>query len=360
MNYSKSKELIKNQILETKGIAILFMLLLHLFCTKNYAGLFEPLIFIGKYPLIYYLALFGDCCVAIYCFCSGYGLMYNYTRDRESFNKRNRKRILNLYIKYWIIFLIFVILIGTFILKKPGYPGSCKNIFLTLTGILPGYNGAWWFFTTYILLIITSKTINEIILRKNNILILICSLIFYFVAYIQRIKVPIILDSELGNYILRQLSLYGTSQLPFIVGAIFQKNRIYSYLSYRMERYKYKNTILYLIILAMIIFHGFIETLFIAVFTGIIFICCFNLIDKKEGISKFFQYMGRHSTNLWLIHMFIYMTFFEKYIYALKYPVLIYLWLVLICLIISCMINKIEKYIIGEKNVKIINNNTSL
>ena len=254
--------------------------------------------------------------------------MYNYTRDRESFNKRNRKRILNLYIKYWIIFLIFVILIGTFILKKPGY------------------NGAWWFFTTYILLIITSKAINEIILRRNNILILICSLIFYFVAYIQRIKVPIILDSELGNYILRQLSLYGTSQLPFIVGAIFQKNRIYSYLSYRMERYKYKNTILYLIILVMIIFHGFIETLFIAVFTGIIFICCFNLIDKKEDISKFFQYMGKHSTNLWLIHMFIYMTFFKKYIYALKYPVLIYLWLVLICLIISCMINKIEKYII--------------
>lgn len=342
MNYSKSKELTKNQILEIKGIAILFMLLLHLFCTKNYVGLFEPLIFIGKYPLIYYLAFFGDCCVAIYCFCSGYGLMYNYTRDRESFNKRNTKRILNLYIKYWIIFLIFVILIGTFILKKPGY------------------NGAWWFFTTYILLIITSKAINEIILRRNNILILICSLIFYFVAYIQRIKVPIILDSELANYILRQISLYGTSQLPFIVGAIFQKNRIYSYLSYRMGRYRYKNTILYLTVLGMIIFHGFIETLFIAVFTGIIFICCFNLIDKKEDISKFFQYMGKHSTNLWLIHMFIYMTFFKKYIYALKYPVLIYLWLVLICLIISCMINKIEKYIIGEKNVKIINNNTSL
>ena len=342
MNYFKNIELTNNQILETKGIAILFMLLLHLFCNKNYIGLFQPLIYVGKYPLIYYLALFGDCCVAIYCFCSGYGLMYNYIRDRESFNKRNTKRILNLYIKYWIIFLIFVILIGTFILKKPGY------------------NGAWWFFTTYILLIITSKAINEIILRRNNILILICSLIFYFVAYIQRIKVPIILDSELANYILRQISLYGTSQLPFIVGAIFQKNRIYSYLSYRMGRYRYKNTILYLTVLGMIIFHGFVETLFIAVFTGIIFICCFNLIDKKEDISKFFQYMGKHSTNLWLIHMFIYMTFFEKYIYALKYPVLIYLWLVLICLIISCMINKIEKYIIGEKNVKIINNNTSL
>lgn len=31
MVYSRNKELTKNQILETKGIAILFMLLLHLF-----------------------------------------------------------------------------------------------------------------------------------------------------------------------------------------------------------------------------------------------------------------------------------------------------------------------------------------
>ena len=68
-------DLTKNQIKMTKGVAILFMLLLHLFCTKTYEGLYIPLIFIGDTPLIYYLALFGDCCVAIYCFCSGYGLL---------------------------------------------------------------------------------------------------------------------------------------------------------------------------------------------------------------------------------------------------------------------------------------------
>lgn len=56
------------------------------------------MIFVRKYPLIYNLALFGDCCVAIYCFCSGYGLMYNYTRDRESFNiKKYKKNFESLY-----------------------------------------------------------------------------------------------------------------------------------------------------------------------------------------------------------------------------------------------------------------------
>ena len=47
-------ELTKNQIKMTKGIAILFMLLLHLFCTKTYEGLYTPLIFIGDIPLVYY------------------------------------------------------------------------------------------------------------------------------------------------------------------------------------------------------------------------------------------------------------------------------------------------------------------
>lgn len=146
MSYSRNKELTKNQILEIKGMAILFMLLLHLFCTKNYFGLFQPLIYVGKYPLIYYLALFGDCCVAIYCFCSGYGLMYNYINNYENYNISNKKRVFNLYLKYWIIFTLFVIIIGNFILNKEGYPGSLKNIILTLTGISPGYNGTWWFF----------------------------------------------------------------------------------------------------------------------------------------------------------------------------------------------------------------------
>ena len=56
----------------TKGIAILFMLLLHLFCTKTYKGLYTLILFIEDIRLVYYLALFGDCCVAICCFCRGY------------------------------------------------------------------------------------------------------------------------------------------------------------------------------------------------------------------------------------------------------------------------------------------------
>ena len=97
-------EFTKKQIRITKGVAILFMLLLHLFCTRQYAGLFEPIIYIGNVPLIYYLALFGDCCVAIFCFCSGYGLMINYQKNSLEYITQNKKRLFNLYFNYWVVY----------------------------------------------------------------------------------------------------------------------------------------------------------------------------------------------------------------------------------------------------------------
>ena len=98
-------ELSKKQIERTKGVAILFMLLLHLFCTKEYTELFKPLIMIGNTPLVYYLALFGDMCVAIYCFCSGYGLMIGYKNNKENYFKKNLIRIIKLYITLPVVFL---------------------------------------------------------------------------------------------------------------------------------------------------------------------------------------------------------------------------------------------------------------
>lgn len=54
----------------------------------------------------------------------------------------------------------------------------------------------------------------------------------------------------------------------------------------------------------MIIAHGFVYTLFVDVFTGIIFIVVFNLIDKPLWLDNLLSYLSKHSTNMWLVHMF--------------------------------------------------------
>lgn len=346
-------ELTKSQIKTTKGIAILFMLLLHLFCTKSYEGLYTPLIFIGSTPLVYYLALFGDCCVAIYCFCSGYGLFISYKNNNDNYFKNNLIRILKLYINYWIVLFIFVVILGPIFEQANKYPGDLKTFMLTLTTISPAYNGAWWFVTTYIILVLVSPMINKIVVKNNSYLIIIRSFLFYIVAYVQRIKGVIVFDNIFFNWIIRQLALFGTSQFPFIVGAIFANKKIYSKLYNLADKIRLKNLLGLMLIILMIVAHGVVQTLFVAVFTGVAFICIFNLIDKPRWVSKLLDYLSNHSTNMWLTHMFFYMIYFKEVVFASKYSFLIFPWLVIMCLISSYLINLIYKPIIALLNSKI-------
>lgn len=339
-------ELTKKQVKMTKGIAILFMLLLHLFCTKSYGGLYTPLILIEDVPLVYYLALFGDCCVAIYCFCSGYGLSISYKNNKENYIKNNLMRVFKLYINYWIILLLFVVIMGPIMGKGEMYPGNLKRFILTFTGIAPAYNGAWWFFTTYIILVLISPIINNFVVKNNNVLLVGISFIFYGIAYIQRIKGVLIFDKEVLNWIIRQVALFGTSQFPFIVGAVFSHKKIYSKLYNITNKMKYKNLLGILVIVLMVVAHGFVETLFVAVFTGIVFICIFNLIDKPKWVDKLFDFLGNHSTNMWLIHMFFYSIYFKGLVFGVKYSFLIFPWLIILCIVSSYIVNFIYGYII--------------
>lgn len=344
-------ELTKNQIKMTKGIAILFMLLLHLFCTKTYEGLYTPLIFIGDIPLVYYLVLFGDCCVAIYCFCSGYGLLISYKNNKEGYIKNNLIRVFKLYINFWIILFIFVVILGPIMGQGESYPGDFIKFILTFTALDPAYNGAWWFFTTYIILVLLSPIINNIVVKYNTILVISISFIFYAIAYVQRIKGVIVLDNDILNWFIRQIALFGTSQLPFIIGSVFANKKVYSKLYNIYNKVRYKNILGILIIMLMIVAHGIVQTLFIAVFTGIVFICIFNLMNKPKWINRLFNYLGDHSTNIWLIHMFFYMIYFKDLIYGAKYSFLIFPWLVILCLASSYIVNLIYKPI-AKKLIK--------
>ena len=96
----------------------------------------------------------------------------------------------------------------------------------------------------------------------------------------------------------------------------------------------------------MIVCHGFVQTLFVAVFTGIAFIVLFNLIDKPDCIDRLLYYLSGHSTNMWLTHMFFYMVYFKSLVFMLKYTIFIFIWLVILCLISSYLINKIYYFVL--------------
>src|SRR5690606_7634460 len=151
---------------QLKGIAILMMLVLHLFNTLEYKGLFTPLVFIGDKPLIYYISLFCDACVPIFAFVSGYGLFFKYRQNPSAYGRLNLGRIKKVYINLAIVILFFPVILGA-IFGDPKYPGSLLKLMLNLTAIDVSYNGAWWFFTIYILFILTSKFWFRLIDKLN-------------------------------------------------------------------------------------------------------------------------------------------------------------------------------------------------
>ena len=56
---------------------------------------------------------------------------------------------------------------------------------------------------------------------------------------------------------------------------------------------------------------------------------------------------------MWLIHMFLYSIYFKKLVFLPKYPIVIYIWLIILSLLCSYMVKLIYNPIIKLLDMKI-------
>lgn len=315
------------------------MLLLHLFCRKaNFP--YDVNWYIKDTPVIYYIGLWGDQCVALYCFCAGYASYLQQERlieKRNEYIKNTSVRIKKLLINYWIIVILFS-LTGILIGKAHVIPGSIIEFIGNISLLKLSYNGAWWFMFIYMLLAILSPWLYQIVKGCKNFVIPIIFGGIYFVAYLVRFEMIVVPDSgTLVNWIISQGALLGTSMFPYVLGMIFYKLKIITKIRNKVNISGRKLYCCTLIIFSMcIILHGIEESLIIAPFFALITICTLSLWDIKD--LKFLRYMGEHSTNIWLVHMFFYLTLFEDFIFVFKHPITIYVVMVLLCLATSYVV----------------------
>ena len=333
ISLQKSKQL--------QAIAILMMLCLHLF-NRDYHGLFRPLIFIGKQPLSYYISLFCDACVPIFAFVSGYGLYFKFVNSRKTYRIDNLKRLKKLYINYWIILILFAVLLG-WVLGKEGYPGGFQKFLLNFLGLNNSYNGAWWFFTIYLFFVLTSG-FWFLLLDKLNPYLFLCILgILYIVAFYFRVYNKTGIFSHDLIWFHKQLALYFCTLFQFMLGAFALKydwNRLASKVFARIH---YKNAAALLFIILLIIFHSIVPNFIIAPITGLVFILLFLQLNIGEAGNRILDYFTPHYTNLWLIHMFLYMIYFHHFVYGFRYVPLIFLVLIILCLMCSYIVNFLNK-----------------
>ena len=322
---------------QLKSIAILMMLFLHLF-NQDYKGLFQPIIFIGIQPLSYYISLFCDCCVPIFAFVSGYGLFYKYQKSKNEYFKSNVIRIRKLYINYWVILFLFVVLLGSF-LSKTGYPGNIKIFVLNFTAIKVTYNGAWWFLTTYLFFVISSSFWFSLLIKLNRYFYFIVLFLLYCIGFYFRIYKSDLFSTEILHWILSQSALYFCTLFQFMLGAFALHCNVHCKISNYLHGLPIKNYLLFFCIIILIIIHGLVPNLFIAPFTGILFVLIYCQLDLNNFIIKAINFFTPHATNMWLMHMFFYLIYFKRFIYGFKYVSLIYLVLLTLCIISSFVVN---------------------
>ena len=347
-------ELTKEDTQKAKGIAILGMVMLHLFCRLGDLP-YTPWIWIGETPLVYYLGLFGDMCVPIYCFCSGYAHYLLYEKQKESYKRSIPNKLLRFLKNYWIVVGLFS-LVGLLAGKGSTMPGSISEFMGNVFLYRISYNGAWWFVLTYVFLSLLSPVFIKVTSKYHPLLMIFVSGAIYFLAYLFRFRYVITMPNVMLEWIWQQLILLGTSQFGYVIGMVCRRMRwvakLREYLhtdsdvSCRVlwERRLVKASIL-LLPVASFVGHCIVQSAIVAPITAAAVLVWLFTANLPPCINHIFLFLGKHSTNIWLVHMFFYLTLFKNFVFIAKYPVLILLLMLAVCILISCTVNWISQKI---------------
>lgn len=180
-----SKELSLKDTNALKGIALMLLLLHHLFYIDN--GLFYDVHLYKDHYLINEIGIASKVCVSIFVMLSGYGLAVSAQKgiNLKSFYCR---RFTKLLIHYWFIWLIFVP-ISVFVFGRSFEDAYGNNIIIKfifdIFGVinvfgLYGYNVTWWFYSAIIILYIIFPFLYKRIV-SNPIEAVLIAIAFYYI-----------------------------------------------------------------------------------------------------------------------------------------------------------------------------------
>lgn len=324
--------------LVAKGIAIILLLIHHLFYSLDY----KFCNFILYKSDFVDLATISKVCVAIFLILSGYGLSMSWIKNNYTCKEFYRHFYLKLYKGFLPISLLSLIPV-IFHYKNISFTSIWVNssggiVFGCVKNILGiqylwneyGYNPTWWFMS----LIVILYTIFPFLYKytyKYSLIILTTSYFLFF------IHTPI----HCVNIIFMWL-------FPFVIGIVFaQKNLFYKLKKFNNLKTRIQIlTIVIILALLRVYLVGYREPGTVlsldAFFALSIIIAQFFIINSKSLIYKFLSFLGQHSMNIFLSHTFV-LLYFNDFSYILKYPPLIFIQLLVICLLFSIILEKIKK-----------------
>ena len=327
MNSNKAEYISKQESQVLKGVSILLMLFLHLFNQMRNVDLCNTLFFIGDRPLVYILTRASNP-VAFFLILGGYGMYIVYKKG----DAHRVTRIIKLLIHFWIITIIFIT-IGH-LMFPDRYPGSLIKVIKNFTSYQTTYNGELWFLFPYLFLSLTSQWLFMFANRFRTRYVLIILFILHLFAsfLISRYR-----DNFLyPNYWIYNPVRYINLMFPFFMGAMAAKHRVFSFFSnFNWQLFAWP------LLIILIITRCMFETSIINTFYAFVFFFLFLKTRRFQFIDKVLGFLGKHSMNMWMIHSWFCYYLFHDFIYGFKYPVFIFIVLVIISVLCSMIVNVI-------------------
>ena len=192
---------------------------------------------------------------------------------------------------------------------------------------------------TYVILVLISPLVLKGVKRLHPLIVLAGGFAIYCAAYYVRFEM------SYSNWLLDKLGPFGTTFFEYLLGALAFKYRVFS----RIYEVWQKLPRVARWILAAIIFEGMlysrtkiVPSLFVAPVTGFVVMTLFHFWRKPATVQKAFLFVGNHSTNLWLTHMFFYSCLFTNLVYVARYPLLIFALMLAITLTLSMLLKLVE------------------
>lgn len=322
----------KEQSLIIKTIAILLLMFHHMSYVPD---------------AILPLSVMSRFCVWLFVFITAYGLTIQYKKNSSI--KFVAKRLLLLYIPFWIIYIIDYILVAvkfdlwTYMEKNPInviLDALCLSYYLRT----PPITGIFWYIGMIALYIILMPLIYMAVhkFRYWTIIPVVLFVIFF----------PWKISTDFGG----RIDVY----LPiFVLGMCLAESEEPKLLNLDIDiKGKLLMFIAGIVVFSVIyylifyVIYGISETVLglfynILAFVVILIVvnCLRNIPDKGSKV----YFIGEHSNNIYFLHI----TLFQFYIDALiQNPLLRYLCCLIVCLLISVVIELIKKYTGFNKAIK--------
>lgn len=344
-------ELSNMDIQMTKGMAIITMLFLHLFCLPNKNIIGIPFIVLPNgVPLLYYMGWLSAICAPLFCICNGYAHYMQGLKGGLSTRKRLRR-----YLKFMIHYALAVLFVAFCGLLYGGakIPGSLLKFVFNFLAIDYSYTGIWWYVWFYVCYVICSEIFYKIINTVSfKSLVLLIILQFFIVEATRNLIMGFMdLDSLLFKIYDHLYYLLGARMLCYFGGMLVAKHKVISFFKYKINTIKATKSnflIIVLLILSSLLLCVFSKGILLAFYSFFVFLA-FNCFKHCVIGIKIFKTLGKYSLYIWLLHPFIYTSafpFVKEWLLSFKYSLLIWFILFAISLGISFFLTRLANTLV--------------